>query len=275
MDKVDIAKIESLFSHRDGAAIWRAGETPHRRAELLKPRQFWSLIREAPIFYQPLGTIEYHERCNPLGTDALKAWGVCLASADISGGIVLPPLYWGVDSAMRGDPQDRVRSGMNAVAGFRLPGTAFVIRDETFHNLLIDIADECRRAGCKLLVLLTGHNGGPQEHMIRRIEQECNQQADGEYVYATNDNELLSLENVFETIDGRHGGLYETLMAEACRPGIVDLNELPDSIDQHCCGGGFEPTNFDPSEGKKLISRASQLIAKQVTDRLKRLTDNT
>ena len=271
MDPQDIPHIEKLFEYAADRPLFPAGQAPHRRAEQLKPRQFWRLIQEAPIFYQPLGTIEYHERCNPLGVDAFKAWGVCQAAADVSGGIVLPPLYWGLDTARRKQPDHPIRYGMNSTAGFRLPGTTFVIRDETFHALLTDIVAEAGRAGCQLLVLLTGHNGGPQEHMIRRIARECADRHSRPAVYATNDNELLSLANVFETLDGRHGGLYETLLAEAVLPGTVDLEELPPDVEEHCCGGRFTRDQFDTELGRQLLAHAGELVGQQVRTRLEQV----
>ena len=108
----DMAAINELFAHRNGESLWRQDETPHRRAEFLKPRQFWTLLQQAPVIYQPLGTIEYHERCSPLGTDTLKAWGVSQRAADISGGVVLPPVFWGIDLFRRRNPDEPIRRGM-------------------------------------------------------------------------------------------------------------------------------------------------------------------
>ena len=271
MEARDREGIAKLFSHVAGRPLWRDEDVPHRRAELLRPRQFWTLLSESPVIYQPMGSVEYHERCSPLGTDALKAWGICLAAAEESGGIVLPPLFWGIDTARRSAIDDRVRFGMNSTSGFRLPGTAFSVRDETLQALLTDIVNECRRAGAEMVVLLTGHNAQPQEHMIRRVEAECNQAAGREIVYATNDIELLRKRQELGDVDCRHGGQYEALMAEAHTPGSVDLAELPADPADHVCGGGFVPEQFDPEVGRKLMARAGVLVGQQVATRLNEL----
>jgi creatinine amidohydrolase len=265
MTPEDIVQIEKLFAWRADAPLWRKGESPHRRAELLKPRQFWTLLKETPVIYQPLGTIEYHERCSPLGTDTLKAWGVCLRAADISGGVVLPPIFWGIDLFRRRQPNEPIRRGMDSTAGFRLPGSTYQLRDETYYNLLVDVVEECFESGAELVVLLTGHNGPTQEHMVRRVAAEFNDETDREIVYATNDLELLRRE---EALPGGHGGLYEALMAEAFKPGIVDLDELPGDPEAHCCGGGFGREDFDPAGGNRFMNRAAELVAEQVRARL-------
>jgi len=264
----DREAIEALFAHRQAKPLWRPGEKPHRRAEFLKARQFWALLQESPVIYQPLGTIEYHERCSPLGTDTLKAWGVCLRAADLTGGVVLPPVYWGIDLFRRGNPDQPIRRGMDSVAGFRLPGSTYQLRDETYYNLLVDIVNECRASGAALVVLLTGHNGPTQEHMVRRVAAEFNDAAGSEIVYATNDLELLRRE---QELPGGHGGLYEALMAEAFQEGLVNLDEMPEDQEKHCCGGRFTRADFDVERGKRFMARSAELVAAQVKARLKAL----
>jgi creatinine amidohydrolase len=60
----------------------------------------WELSRvlvEAPICYLPLGVLEWHGEHVALGLDGIKAHAICTEVARQSGGVVVPPLWWGAD----------------------------------------------------------------------------------------------------------------------------------------------------------------------------------
>jgi creatinine amidohydrolase len=237
MTPEDEQRQDALFAARDGAPLWPAGQGPERRLEWLRPRQFHALRRECPVLYVPLGTIEWHERHMPLGNDALKAHGLCLRVAEQVGGIVHPPLYWGVDT-WRKSATRQVRRGMDSVADFALPGSVFQIQDATFQALLEDVVAEGLSAGFRLIVLCTGHNSPVQEHIVHQVAHDYNAEAGRTVVYPTND-----WENARPQIPwaGDHAGQWETAVQMALHPAAVDMAELPPLPEPLVATGGIDP----------------------------------
>ena len=66
------------------------------RLEYLQPHEIDKAMKERPVLYQPLGTIEWHGYHNNVGVDALKAHRLCVLAAQQSGGLVAPSLYGGI-----------------------------------------------------------------------------------------------------------------------------------------------------------------------------------
>ncbi len=58
--------------------------------EELTPYEFDREKERASIVYVSAGPLEYHEECNILGADTNKGYDWCLASAEITGGVVFP-----------------------------------------------------------------------------------------------------------------------------------------------------------------------------------------
>ena len=46
-----------------------------------------------PLAYLPIGTLEFHGEHLPFGVDSFEAHGLCVRAAELSGGVVLPPVY--------------------------------------------------------------------------------------------------------------------------------------------------------------------------------------
>src|SRR2546428_8127315 len=70
------------------------------QAELLLPHEVDAALGVRSVAYLPLGSIEFHSAHLPIGLDGLTAHGVCVRAAARSGGMVLPPPYYGA----RGGP---------------------------------------------------------------------------------------------------------------------------------------------------------------------------
>ncbi|MDH3652624.1 MAG: creatininase family protein, partial [Saprospiraceae bacterium] len=72
--------------------------------ELLAPKEIDALVAEKSIVYVPLGAIEYHGPHLPIGLDSLTSHGLCLATAKNIGGVVMPPLYYGMTGSIGHHP---------------------------------------------------------------------------------------------------------------------------------------------------------------------------
>ena len=65
------------------------------RYEEMKPDELEHAVAEFPVAYCAFGSLEWHGRHLPVGTDALKAHGIVVRAAERYGGVALPPTYWG------------------------------------------------------------------------------------------------------------------------------------------------------------------------------------
>jgi len=65
--------------------------------EWLRPHQIAAQREKADIAFLPLGSLEWHGLHNPIGLDVHKIHHICcLAAQIIGGGVVAPPLVWGL-----------------------------------------------------------------------------------------------------------------------------------------------------------------------------------
>lgn len=246
MTSEERGKVEALFDARQGKELWPTGRVEHR-AERLRPRQFQFLRDQFPALYVPFGTIEWHERHMPLGNDALKAHGICLAVAKRVGGIVHPPVFWGIDS-WRKLPNGNIRRGMDATCDFPLPGSVYQVADDTFRRLAGDIVTEALRNDFLLVVLLTGHNARNQEDTLREVAKLVNDASGRTQVLATNDWENARTQYNWA---GDHAGKWETTLMMGLHPDRVDMSELPAPPEKLTATGGIDPRG----EASELLGR--------------------
>ena len=64
--------------------------------EYLLPYQFAARIEAHPLVYVPVGSLEWHGEHMALGNDAIKMHALCCEAACLGGGIVFPPVYYGI-----------------------------------------------------------------------------------------------------------------------------------------------------------------------------------
>ena len=222
MDPQELARQRALFDHVRDRPLWPDGHV-ERRLERLRPRQFVALRDEVPLMYLPVGTVEWHERHMPLGTDGFTAHDFSLRAAEETGGIVYPALYWGLDEY--GTSRSGViRSGMDTSADLPLPGSVYRIGHETYERLLMEAVGEIFRAGFKLVALITGHGARGQEHTIRKVALRFNEAA-GYRCVICHSSWTFGMDAV--PWGGGHAGGLETALALGLYPELVDFDELP------------------------------------------------
>ena len=108
------------------------------RYEDLLPRELAAAREAVPLVYFPIGSLEYHGFHLPFGFDTLHAHAYCLAAAARTGGVVLPPTYWG----FRGHE------------GF--PGS-LLVSQETIARLAADVFRLLTEQQFRLIVAFSGH----------------------------------------------------------------------------------------------------------------------
>lgn len=174
----------------------------HLRYELLAPDDIETAWKAAPVAFIPLGTYEWHGKHLPIGLDALAAHGVCLRTAARTGGLVLPPLYYGTGGG-HGDYPHTIMVE---------PGEIRVLMRKTLARL--------KDFGVELAVILTGHFAGEQVEMVKDIVAE--DAPDGLRVIALSN---AMVEN--PPIAPDHAAIYETCLMMAMAPELVKLDRLP------------------------------------------------
>jgi len=137
------------------------------RIQYLRPGELLHIQENFPVAYQPVGTIEWHGRQNPLGCDTIKAESICIQAAKITGGAVMPPIYFGTDSSW--DCGHGLGRGMDAVAGFQLPGSFYQMPEPLLENFYKAAFENYLSRGFKLVLIVSGHNAVSQQLLFDRI----------------------------------------------------------------------------------------------------------
>ena len=178
----------------------------HYRLELANPSRIQSALSIRSIIYIPLGAIEWHGLHLPIGLDGLTSHGLCLRSAHETGGLVMPPLYY----------------GMTGSIGHH-PWTILLEKEETLIAMLKDTLHRLEAFGVKLAVIFTGHFGKRQLALLREFKEL--------WIEEKHSMKLLVL-SVSECpqakMKGDHGAIFETSLLTRLHPELVQLNNLPD-----------------------------------------------
>ncbi len=220
-----------------------------------RPHELDEAIARFPVAYVPLGTLEWHGYHLPLGTDSLKAAGILDAVAERVGGVVLPPIYFGVTSQWH--PWSFGDVGIDTLAA---------LCEHVFGNL----AD----LGFKIIVGVTGHDVPEQVEAMKRALQATRQRHDIDG-FVIMEGDLTD----FGEHRMDHAGRWETAMMMHLRPDLVELDRLEGVVldgkihmdEWESPGiGGHDPRDGASAElGERLVGGIADAIAKKATDLLR------
>ena len=216
----------------------------------LTPPEFEERLRAAPIAYLPLGTLEWHGRHLPIGSDGIQSQGFFVELARAAGGIVLPMLFLGPDRALMADGKDYYGMDTAKTNGqdgrpLQLPGSAYWVSDELFLQLLEAILKQLRRAGFRVVV---AH--GPSTIRFR------------DHIPEWEERFGLKLSQCWrpDNSDGLgiqcdHAGANETSLVMALRPELVQMDNLSKDLSQWPVSvGGEDPRVHASAErGRKAM----------------------
>lgn len=156
----------------------------------------------------PVGAFEQHGPHAPLGTDTMISFEVSRRIARNLGGIVTPPVWFGV-----------------SVEHMDFSGT-ITLESETFRRVIIDIINSLAAGGFSKIVVLNGH--GTNEQYFKLIKSAFAQQKSQseeimELVCLSYWSELLPQEkNLLGSMEwGFHANAYETSIITAISPQLV------------------------------------------------------
>jgi len=179
------------------------------RAEFLtaRPDELEAVVAEVPVAYLPLGTYGHHGWHLPPTYDGIKAYELCRRSAERTGGVVFPTLYYGIGGGH---------------VGYKW--TAIV--DEVLVRPLLEVTlDRLVAWGFQVIVLYTGHYAGEQVRMVHALAEEAEARHPQARFWGVTDPELTS-PLPGDTRRGDHAAKYETSIALYLNPEWVRLDLL-------------------------------------------------
>ena len=194
----------------------------HRYEELL-PEEFYAELERAPVAYFACGAMEEHGLHNPLGTDFVQCYEMALRAAEITGGIVFPPVPF-APAGIPGHTREELRSGT-----LQLFAPSLWISREACELLYTELLESLADLGFKVCMALGGH--WPADLLLRDIDRKHGGEIrgmrfwGGGTVSLLEDNWLADLE-ACDPLAGGHGTLWETSLIMALRPEWVDLERF-------------------------------------------------
>lgn len=177
------------------------------RFERALPRDLELVLADAPVAYVPLGTLEFHGWHLPLGFDALKAYALCMRACERTGGMVLPPSYFGFAGGHR-EYAGSIISEESLVAG----------------NLRIAL-ERLHTMGFRAAVVLTGHYPGEQVELVHSIAAEASQRHPDMPVVG------LAEPETFDEWCGDHAAKWETSLGLELVPDLVHIDAMEGRTD--------------------------------------------
>ena len=124
--------VQTAFGEEAAEANWGL-------MEQMRPDQLESVMKATPIAFVPLGTYEHHGWHLPIGFDAIKAYALSQRVAQRTGGVVLPPFFYGTGGGH---------------VGYKW---TIILPEEQIRPILETTLDQLSRFGFKVVVILTGH----------------------------------------------------------------------------------------------------------------------
>lgn len=235
----------------------------------LTPDVLLERLREAPVAYLPLGTLEYHGPHLPLGSDMLQPTGLYAELARSVGGVVLPALSLGPDEETVVD--GRVFYGMDfefLVEGEgprRLPGSAYYADARVFEEYADSMLKQLSRAGVRILV---GHGHGPSTDFFA---------VHGKAWESKYGLRVLTLQGIVAEkelgfmID--HAGANETSIMLATDPDLVRMENLPTNPKEWPVGimGLDHRLHASAEVGRRIIQANVRAMERLLREELARL----
>ena len=223
----------------------------------LLPHEFEARLRERPVGYLPLGTLEWHGPHNPLGADFIQASAILERAAERFGGIVLPPLWLGPDEITTDDGRPLFGMDNYVVPPRQLPGSLYWVPEALFVLWMEAILGQAKRVGFRCLVV-EGH--GPSRDACGRAAKRWGRQ------YGIHVLSAADFPGAWAT-QTDHAGRNETSILMAVRPGSVDLARLPRSRAEDPLGViGEDPRDSTAAEGEERIEQTLRLIGAKLDE---------
>lgn len=211
------------------------------RWECMLPEAFRLAMRDVPVCFLPLGTVEWHGEHNALGLDSLKAHELCIRAARMTHGCVVhPPLYGGM-------------------GGLDRPATVVMEGEHAWENHLLrpwieKLCGEFHRQGFRGIVILTGHYGHNQQIVVRETAARMSERLQ---------IPVIGLPEYWLANDlgyhGDHAGVGETSLLWHLRPELVAIDRIDKDPDYGT--DGYIKQNASAERGKLYADTITRRLA--------------
>ena len=188
------------------------------RFEELTPPELTAAREATSLVYVSLGTLEYHGWHLPVGLDTLHAYHLCLRAAEHTGGVVLPPLYWGT-------------RGHEGFVG------SVLLEPETVSALVANVLGQLTQQGYGLIVVVSGHYPQVQGKLMAEVATEHMRRSPQSRVLVV---DPFSVDPADTTLD--HAGKVETSLGLYLAPEHTHCERLAQA-------GALEAIGADCVEG--------------------------
>lgn len=197
-----------------------------QQIQYLRPEEILAEMARVPAAYLPLGLLEWHGPHLPLGVDAFNAEAMALQAAKISGGLVMPTVYFGTERERPPDVLDDLGFPAETwVVGMDFPANSLpsmYAREDLFAVMLREQLRLISEMGFKVIAAISGHGAANQLNVMGRVAAEFN---------ATGRVKVLPLLAFSENDQGvlavGHASRIETAIMMALQPETVKLENLP------------------------------------------------
>ena len=226
------------------------------RYEEMLPHELEEAIRQFPVAYVPVGSLEWHGRHLALGNDTLKAHAILVRTARKYGGVVVPSTYWGHMKTWK-------------------PGCHPGLFADLVDRLYVEIFKGLVTVGFKVVIGVTGHDVKEQVASLQKAVEAIS--ADGKAVGFAMMEGSLNQDDPNAGMD--HAAKWETSILMALRPELVDMerikNEVLDDSDVEGGAGRKEAGIYglDPRihASKEVGEKAISLIVDQIGQKAQEL----
>lgn len=229
--------------------------------EEMLPHELEEAVAEFPVAYCAFGSLEWHGRHLPLGTDTLKAYHILLKTAEKFGGVVLPPIYWGFLEKSHPWTMNFFSESQKQIV------------EELYTKIFLSLVD----VGFKVIIGVTGHDVKPQKEAIQKAV-EAVQKTGKATGYAMMEGDLYDLTD--DKMD--HAGHWETSLMMYLRPDLVDLKQIEhedlESFEGRKKAGiwGKDPRKYaSPELGRKIAEYIATQIGRKAQELLASLKNQT
>jgi creatinine amidohydrolase len=183
----------------EGEEAMASGESMER----LSPDELREILEAAPVAYVPLGTLEFHGWHLPLGFDALKVQALCDRLRERTGGVVLPPCFFGTGG------------------GHRDYFGSIISEDELVRGNLLITGHRLIEMGFRVVVFLTGHYPTEQVELVHAVAEELAAAHPEAQVIGLAEPEAHPTEKCWD-----HAAKWETSLGMALTPDLVQMDRM-------------------------------------------------
>jgi len=211
-------------------------------------------MQECPLVFVPVGSLEWHGEHLALCNDAIKMHALCCEAARIGGGVVFPPVFFGIPFLVPYGKKYKYQANLPVPPDFL--ATVLKTTLATLEN-----------TGFRAAILTTGHTCQQQRDLMRNIAQG---HSGTMRVYGTDDMEWAA--DIEFTSD--HAAKWETSILWYLRPDLVDIYKLPKDTTVPLEGISGEDPRLHASRelGEKVVRCIARDLARKGQELLKQPT---